>query len=355
MKLEASTIQTVHFPDRLLNGREWQTMPVRKPNPNENNSRYLMKSLESTKKEAFPFPEKLLECGIMTSSSNNSREPGSQLGKYKDKFGLLVGYVNDLIGVIKNLEEQLQQNSNAGMVGKTMVAGLAHDLKNPLAVINSCAQLCLDNSELDESTKQYLHMIQENTEASTKLVNQFLAFAKVNLTFKSLNLNQLIKKAWQSAVLDSGDGQVSFKAHLAEDLPEILADPEKMERIFINLFLNAIQAVSQASSKGLITAQTKFRPEENSVEVLITDNGPGIPDEIRERIFTPFLTTKKEGTGLGLHLCSHFIHQHKGEIKIDQARGPGTKVLVKLPVTQERAHLTISDCLQEHKIPSSDR
>jgi signal transduction histidine kinase len=198
-------------------------------------------------------------------------------------------------------------------------------------------------------------MIQENTEAATKLVNQFLAFAKVNLTFKSLNLNQLIKKAWQSAVLDSGDGQVSFKTHLAEDLPEILADPEKMERIFINLFLNAIQAVSQATSKGLITAQTKFLPGENSVEVLINDNGPGIPDEIRERIFTPFLTTKKEGTGLGLHLCSHFIHQHKGEIKIDQARGHGTKVWVKLPVTQESAHLTISDCLQEPKIPSSFR
>ena len=195
-------------------------------------------------------------------------------------------------------------------------------------------------------------MIQENSEAATKLVNQFLAFAKVNLTFKSLNLNQLIKKAWKSAVLDSGDGKVSFKTHLAEDLPEILADPEKMERIFINLFLNAIQAASQTTPKAFITAQTKFLPEENSVEVLITDNGPGIPDEIREKIFTPFFSTKKEGTGLGLHLCSHFIHQHKGKIKIDNARQQGTRVLVTLPVTQESPHLTNSDSLQEHKMPN---
>jgi signal transduction histidine kinase len=312
-------------------------MPFRKPNPHENSSGHV--------------PEKLLECGIITANSIDSREPGSQLGEDKEKFGLLTGYINDLIGVIKNQGDQLQQNSNAGMLGKTMVAGLAHDLKNPLAVINSCAQLCLDNSELDESATQYLHMIQENTKAATALLNQFLTFAKVNLTFRPLNLNQVIKKAWKSAVLDSGDGKVSFKAHLAEDLPKILADPDKMERIFINIFLNAIQAVSQTTSKGLITAQTKFLPDQNFVEVLITDNGTGIPDEIRERIFTPFLTTKKEGTGLGLHLCRHFIHQHKGEIMIEKACERGTKVLVKFPVTQERAILNLSDLLQEPKKP----
>jgi signal transduction histidine kinase len=297
-------------------------MPFRKPNPHENSSGHVT--------------EKLLECGIITANSIDSREPGSQLGEDKEKFGLLIGYITDLMGVIKNQEDQLQQKSNAGMLGKTMVAGLAHDLKNPLAVIISCAQLCLDNSELDESTTEYLHMIQENTKAATNLLNQFLNFAKVNLTFRPLNLNQVIKKAWESAVLDSGDGKVSFKAHLAEDLPEILADPEKAERIFINLFLNAIQGVSQTASKRLITAQTKFLPDQNFVEVLITDNGPGIPDEIRERIFSPFLTTKKEGTGLGLHLCRHFIHQHKGEIMIEKAGERGARVLVKFPVTPEK-------------------
>ncbi len=304
-----------------------------------------MKSIGPTPKEGFPSPEILLETGIMTSNSNNFREPGSELGEDKEKSGLLAAHVNDLIGIIKDLEDQLEQKSNAGMVGKTMVAGLAHDLKNPLAVIKSCAQLCLDNSELDESTKQYLHMIQENTRAASMLVNQFLTFAKVNLTFKSLNLNQVIKKAWKSAVLDSGNGKVSFETHLAEDLPEIVADPEKIERIFINLFLNAIQAVSQASSKGLITTQTRFLPEENSVEVIITDDGAGIPDEIRRKIFTPFFTTKQRGTGLGLHLCSHFIQQHKGEINIDNAGGGGTKVLVKFPVGQESAHLSINSIM----------
>lgn len=125
-----------------------------------------------------------------------------------------------------------------------------------------------------------------------------------------------------------------------------------MGRIFVNLFLNAIQAVSKKVSKMLITAQTKFLPDQNFVEVIITDNGPGISDEVLERIFTPFLTTKEEGTGMGLYLCRHFIHQHKGEIKIGRARECGTRVSVKIPITQERSDLTISDCRQEHEIAS---
>jgi len=327
-------------------------MPGKKLNPDGKALNHLLNGLGSSKKEAFPFQEKLSECSIIYSNSTNCSEPVVQHREDKEKSGLLIAYINDLTRIIRNLEDQLQQNSNAAMVGKTMMAGLTHDLRNPLAVIISCAQLCLDNSELDTSTKQYLNMIQENSRAASKLLNQFLQFAKTNLTFKSLNLNEVISKAWESAVLASGDGKVSFKADLAKNLPEVFADSEKMERIFVNLFLNAIQAVSKKVSKMLITAQTKFLPDQNFVEVIITDNGPGISDEVLERIFTPFLTTKKEGTGMGLYLCRHFIHQHKGEIKIGRARDCGTRVSVKIPITQERSDLTISDCREEHEIAS---
>ena len=250
----------------------------------------------------------------------------------QEKFRLLLNYIHDLLGIIRRLEDQLQRTSNVGIVGKTMVAGLAHDLRNPMAAIISSAQFCLENEKLSPVTEQYLQMIQENSRAATNLLNQFLEFAKVKLTFKSLDLNEIVKKTWQAAALEPGCRNVTFKALLAEGLPEIFADPEKIERIFLNLFLNAIQAVSQNCSPGMVTVQSRFLHSENMAEINIIDNGPGIPEEIQHKIYKPFFTTKKGGTGLGLHLCQYFVEQHKGKIAIERACQGGTKITVWLPV-----------------------
>jgi signal transduction histidine kinase len=254
----------------------------------------------------------------------------------QEKINLLVQHVNDLLAVIRKLEDQLQHTSDAGIVGRTMVAGLAHDLRNPMSVISSCAQFCLENEQLTPVTKDYLQMIQENSKAVNRMLNHFLEFSRANLTFKSVNLSRIIKKTWPSAVMDTGGREIIFKERLAEDLPEVFGDPEKIERVFLNLFLNAAQAVSQNGAKGMVTIQTRFLRTQNMAEVDIIDNGPGIPTEIQDKIFDPFFTTKKEGTGLGLHLCQYFIDQHKGEIIIANPQEGGTKVTVRLPVTRER-------------------
>ena len=301
------------------------------------------------KRAGSRFREKLLEREAIRLNSTGSGEAASHSRESEEKDRVLAGYINELLGIIRGLEDQLQQNSNASIVAKTMVAGLAHDLRNPLAVISSCTQLCLDNEQLDESTKQFLNMIRESSEGARKLVSRFLEFAKVSLNFVPIDLNQVIRKAWESAALENRDAKISFQADLAEDLPEIFADSEKAERIFLNLFLNAIQAVSNTPPKGVITVQTAFLPDQHMVEAVITDNGPGIPDEILGKIFDPFFTTKKEGTGLGLHLCSHFMQQHKGEIMVEKAGERGTKVLVKFPVTQAKENLAISDLLRNPK------
>ena len=249
----------------------------------------------------------------------------------REKFRFLLSYVNELLGVIGRLEDKLQQNSNAAIVGKTMVAGLVHDLRNPVAVINSCAQFCLENEKLTPVTQEYLQMVQENSKKVATMLNHFLEFSKVRLSFKSVNLNQIIQKTWRSAI---GLHRAAFESDLAEDLPEIFGDPEKIERIFLNLFLNAIQAVSQDSLPGMVTVQTRLLQKENMAEVTIIDNGPGIPEEIQDRLFKPFFTTRKGGTGLGLHLCQYFVEQHKGKINLERAPKGGTKVTVRLPITQ---------------------
>lgn len=289
-----------------------------------------------TREDLLRIPDGFIPDGERKTGIMDLSELEKGLKSDQEKINLLGKYIADLLGVIRRLEDQLQQTSDTGMVGRTMLAGLAHDLRNPMSVISSCAQFCLENEELTSVTREYLEMIRQNSKAVNKMLNNFLEFAKTNLNFKSVNLNQIIQKTWRSAVLDAGAEKVTFTAHLSDDLPEIFGDPEKIERVFLNIFLNAIQAVSQHGPKGIVTVHTRFLGAQNLTEVNVTDNGPGIPEDIREKIFEPFFTTKKEGTGLGLHLCQHFIEQHKGKITIGTAHKGGTKVTVTLPLRQEK-------------------
>jgi two-component system NtrC family sensor kinase len=110
---------------------------------------------------------------------------------------------------------------------------------------------------------------------------------------------------------------------------QIRGNAEDLERVFHNLFLNAIQAFS---GEGEVIAETEFSPSEKMVEISVIDNGPGIPKSDRERLFEPFFTTKEEGTGLGLSICRSIIQQHRGSIAIESNRIRGTKVTVKLPL-----------------------
>lgn len=244
----------------------------------------------------------------------------------------LLNNSHKLINIIHNLENQLSKASDVAMAGKTMVAGLAHDLRNPLTVISSCAQFCLETDNVPEIIKEYLIMIHENVRKATNLVAQFLDF--VNLEFKSININDLIQRIWETTLLETGASGIILEEELAKELPDICGNPDKIERIFNNLILNAIQAVLQNPTNRNVTIKSNHIQSKKMVEISIIDNGPGISSKIQSKIFTPFFTTKERGTGLGLHLSKHFIEQHKGKIIIKSRPRKGTAVTVKLPTEQ---------------------
>jgi signal transduction histidine kinase len=220
------------------------------------------------------------------------------------------------------------------MMGKAMVAGLAHDLRNPLAVIQSCSQSCLAKERLSRSLKKSLKMIQESSLRANSLLRQFLDFIKSGLNRQPVDIHELLFRAWDAARLDRKCARVVLESRLASDLPLIDADPEKLERVFINLFLNALAVVATG---GKITLQSRFLPSDNRAQIEVIDDGPGIPSSERNRIFEPFFSTRKDGVGLGLFLCKSLIRDHHGEINVDCGDAGGTKVTVTLPVVQEDA------------------
>ena len=255
-----------------------------------------------------------------------------ELGDYRRNCDLLLEYLHQAIGAIQKLGNQAERTPRIEMMGKAMVAGLAHDLRNPLAVIQSCSQSCLEQERLCRSLRKSLKMIQESSQRANSLLKQFSDFIKSGLNRQPTNINDLLVRAWDAARLDRKSVRVALETRLGSNLPLIHADPEKLERVFINLFLNALRAVAPGGRVGI---RSRLLAPGKWVEVEVTDDGPGIPISDRKRVFEPFVSTRREGMGLGLFLCKSFVEDHHGEISLDSGEKGGTKVTVRLSLDRE--------------------
>ncbi|MDY6990490.1 MAG: PAS domain S-box protein [Thermodesulfobacteriota bacterium] len=228
----------------------------------------------------------------------------------------------------KEMEEAMLRSEKLSSIGQ-LAAGLAHELRNPLAVISSCAQFCTENMELEPPVNENLEMISRSVQRANKLINDLLAFARPSrLEWKDVDVNDLVTRTWNMAKLEARPFDTKFVLQLEERLPKIVGDEEKLGQVFINLIQNAVQAIS---GKGRITVRTQVLGPQHQVEVNVIDDGPGVPEDYRYKIFDPFFTTKDTGTGLGLSICHSIIQQHKGSISMECDDVSGTKFCVRLP------------------------
>jgi PAS domain S-box-containing protein len=229
----------------------------------------------------------------------------------------------------KHMEEMMVRSEKMASLGQ-FSAGLAHELRNPLAVISSCAQFCLENMEVQGLVSENFQVIHRNSQRASKLIQELLAFGRPDqLKWKSVNLNQLLMKMLNMAKMCLSASEITFVKELDEGLPEIPGDEEKLGQVCINLIQNAIQAVPE---NGRITLKTGWDTTRDSmVEFSVTDNGQGIPPEHRKRIFDPFFTTKDGGTGLGLSICDAIVMQHHGFISVECEKKGESRFSVKLP------------------------
>lgn len=274
--------------------------------------------------------------GEMTGIKKNSSLFDTQVSAsmVKDVNGEHICMMASFIDITerKKFVEGMMRSDKLSSLGQ-LSAGLAHELKNPLAVISSCAQFCMDNMVLDLPLDENFNVIFRNSRRASKLINDLLAFAKPSLLeWKEVDVNEVITNMLSMAKLETTPYHIDFKCNFKKGLPKIIGDEEKLGQVFLNLVMNAVQAVSR---KGTVILQTNFLAHQNQVEINIIDDGPGIPDEYRKSIFDPFFTTKDAGTGLGLSICHSIVEQHKGSIIADNAEGQGTRITVKLPVKQD--------------------
>ncbi len=240
---------------------------------------------------------------------------------------------------VRELQEAIHRAETLSMLG-TLAAGLAHEIKNPLGGIRGAAQLL--GMELPEESplKEYTSVMTREVDRVNDLIEELLDLARPPSPRQGqVNLGRMLSDIVLLQRENHRPRQVDFQLQLDPSIPAIRADEKLLIRLFLNLVKNAAEAVEKGG-RVLIRSRigSRFlynRPGEKPMPLVlieIRDNGPGIPREQMENLFTPFFTTKDRGTGLGLTICQKIVNDHGGFLKVESEPGEGTLFTVSLPM-----------------------
>lgn len=233
----------------------------------------------------------------------------------------------------RDLPARLLQTDKLAALGQ-MVAGIAHELNNPLTTVMGYSHLLLDR-QLDGRTLADVGRICQEAERAARVVRSLLTFAReAKLDRSPVQLNEIVERTLRLCAYDLRRANITVETDLASQLPPTLANPIQLQQVVFNLLVNSQQAIAETGRPGRIVLRTRHGA--GRVFLHVEDDGPGIPSDLQPRIFEPFFTTKPVGvgTGLGLSIISGILRQHGGEIRVSSVPGAGAAFAVSLPPVQ---------------------
>lgn len=236
---------------------------------------------------------------------------------------------------MENMQSQLLQSAKLASMGE-LVAGIAHEINNPLTGILMFASLSAKNPDLPPQVKDNLTLIVAESERCAKIVRGLLEFARESIPEKkSASFNQIIENTLNLVTHQPLFQNIDVRCHLAENLPEIELDVDQWQQVFLNMFINAGQAMPDG---GSLVLTTKHLVEKNWIRVTVEDSGTGIDPEHMDKVFDPFFSTKEEkGFGLGLSVTYGIIKNHGGTVNVRSTPGEGTAFIIEVPVIAVKA------------------
>ncbi len=237
----------------------------------------------------------------------------------------------------KRTEEALRESGKLAAMSEVL-AGVAHELNNPLAVVSGHAALLRKTAE-SESVIARAGKIARAAERCARIVRNFLSLARRYPSERTeVDVNRIIKDVDELLVYSLRLENIEVVFDLADDLPIVSADPHQLHQVAVNLIANAQHAMRHGTGRRRLTLVTRFDRQDHQVRLAVADTGPGIPYEVQGRIFEPFFTTKPpgEGTGLGLSLCRGILEEHGGAIRVESSPGSGATFFVTLPIGEPR-------------------
>ena len=256
----------------------------------------------------------------------------------KDEFGEVAASFNEMAGSLKDQMQKMQRTEQMVVVGE-LAAGLAHEIKNPMAGIKVAMSVLSEEAYISSEDKAVLQKVVAEITQLEGLMKSFLNFAKPQKPrLEPVNVNQMLNTTLtfhlkHQAVGAGGSGKIEIVKEFGE-LPPTLADPTQLQRVFLNLFLNALHAMPRGGELGV---RTCLEEDGKTIRIEVSDTGSGIREDLIDKVFQPFFTTKPKGTGLGLAISRQMIEQHDGTIAVANRAGGGVLFTILLPVKAEGA------------------
>jgi len=283
-----------------------------------------------TRKEGWMRRKDHSEFPIGFTMNNHLNVRGESIGK--------IVVFRDMTNVYKIQEEILRMDRLISL-GK-LASGIAHELRNPLAGIKTTAQALGEELAKDDFRREYLNRITKEIDRLNELLKTFFSFAKPQkLNLIHCHIKDIINEIIPFLIKEIADNGIRFVDNYHPELPKIKADKNQLHQVFLNLFLNAIQAMPNGGELRIDVTPMISNPldglKQNYLKIVVSDTGKGIPPHIVHKIFDPFFTTKPKGIGLGLSIAYQIIKKHGGTVKVDSKWETGTSFVINLPETSE--------------------
>ena len=269
----------------------------------------------------------------LTQGSQQLGQFSVNLSPMRDEQGQVTSIVVVMTDITDSavLQAKLMHTEKMAAVGQ-LVSGVAHEVNNPLTAILGFADLLVEQDDIPEAAKRDLAVIINEAQRTKQIVQNLLSFARqMPARRQPVQVNAILNRTLQLRAYDLANHGVEVLERFTEPLPDVVGDSQQLQQVFLNILNNAYDAVRESGQPGSIEIQTLA--VNGQIEVVFTDNGPGI--KAPERIFDPFFTTKEvgKGTGLGLSICYGIVREHGGEINCrNRTEGKGAVFTVRLPL-----------------------
>jgi two-component system, sporulation sensor kinase E len=277
------------------------------------------------------IPRTMRDLTVVTEAGRTVHTQAS-VSRLRDIGGRKLGAVVTIEDVsdVKALTEQLIRADRLAALGE-LTAGVAHEVRNPLGIIRASVQLMEDAECSKERVHEAATVIKQEIDRLDKVIKALLDFGRPAApTLRPVSVRKVIEEVALFSRPSANRARVEIIESYGRDVPDVMADPEQLKQVFVNLISNAVQAMSDGG--GTLTVETGS--DAGFVFVRFIDTGPGIPDGVLGKIFDPFVSTRADGTGLGLTIVHRIVDDHDGHIEVASQAGVGTAFTVWLPALQ---------------------
>ncbi len=246
-------------------------------------------------------------------------------------------HMTEKLRELRQIEEELRRKDRLAALGE-LSAGVAHEIRNPLGIIKSSAQVLAKSSAEDEKTAELTGFIIDEVERLNRVITNFLDFARPqSMNKESRSMEQVLEKSLRLCGNRIENSKIEIKRDYDGEAPDVYSDEELLKQAFLNLLINAVESMPGGGVLTIAVRKGEFpRNGDSCAEILIQDTGCGIPEEASPKIFNPFFSMKEEGSGLGLSIVHKIIESHDGEIAVKSSPGEGSAFIIRLPEDEKK-------------------